>query len=511
MATLQGFKASRLQGFKASRLHCSREFRAFALIAVTSLSLAACGSGGGESTDPTRKSRLDQREKELEVREQTVSRKEKEQKNKDEQQTVKERELNNKEKELNNRPPRVVTRMVTVPRPAPPRPVGVPFAELNDAEKTLAYAAIQKTYFGMDISPIDLQGRDSDDTTTRNGRIDNMALQITAWEDRHFTHEGEGGTTSSAGDLTKVVVVTPKGSTGNIDYTFDLWNTGTLTGNSIYNINYGDYADYDVSLTTALAKRGDEYKIFSIGENDYTTTNMTESIGSKFEDSYQYNFFKDYQVLKAKVDTDKDNQKDSTLYAELWTDYSGSNADDYFVGGVWLLMPDDMSQAARFGGFVRGDDPIFLTRTVAPYTGTATYKGSLAGLHTSSKNDMPKISRLLGKVTLDVDFGDATKYGTIAGRGYDLKLDGTPVTGEILININGDRVDKTGATGYSPKTKREDPNVGNINGVNYKGAASVMFHTLNDDETNPAALVGTVGGRGGGNSFVATFGAREAE
>ena len=368
---------------------------------------------------------------------------------------------------------------------APP----VPFAELNSAAKTLAYAAIQKTYFGMDISPIDLQG-------LKDGvRADKMALQMTAWEDRHFTHDGEGSIDSSTGDLTKVVVVTPKGSTGNIDYTFDLWNTGTLIGNSIYNIDYGDYADYDVSLNSALANRVDEYKIFSIGENDYTTTSMTETIGSKFEDSYQYNLFKDYQVLKAKVDTDKDNQKDSTLYAELWTDYSGSNADDYFVGGVWLLMPDDMSQAARFGGFVRGNDPIFLTRTVAPYTGEATYKGSLAGIHTSSKNDIPKISRLLGKVTLDVDFGTTSTYGRIKGRGYDLKLDGTPVTGEILININGDRVDKPGATGFSPKTKREDPNVGNINGVNYRGAASVMFHTLNSEKTNPAALVGTVGGR----------------
>ena len=464
------FPSSRLPVFPSSRLPVFPSSRLPVLLAAASLALAACGSGG-DSTVATPVPPVEP----------------------------------DRETDCNQMPKPAGCPPDTEREQDEPKAPPVPFAGLNSAAKIRAYGAIQKTYFGMDISPIDLQGR-------KDGvRADKMALQVTKWEDRHFQHDGEGSITSSTGDWTKVVVVTPKGSAGNIDYTFDLWNTGTLTGNSIYNINYGDYADYDVSLTTALADRGDDFKIFSIGKNDYTAVNITENINLAFEKSYQYNVMKDYQVLSAEVDTDKDKAKDSTLYAELWTDYPGNNTNDYLVGGIWLLMPEDMSQDWRFGGFVRGHDPIFLTSTVAPYTGEATYKGSLAGIHTSSKNDIPKISRLLGKVTLDVDFGTTSTYGRIKGRGYDLKLDGTPVTGEILININGDRVDKPGATGFSPKTKREDPNVGNINGINYKGATSVMFHTLNSEKTNPAALVGTVGGRGGGNSFVATFGAREVK
>ena len=75
-------------------LHASRftkGFRSAALIGVASLSLAACG--GGESTDPARKSLLDQREKEITAREVAV-------KTKDTQQTAKEAELNERQAAL---------------------------------------------------------------------------------------------------------------------------------------------------------------------------------------------------------------------------------------------------------------------------------------------------------------------------------------------------------------------------------------------------------------------------
>ena len=348
---------------------------------------------------------------------------------------------------------------------APP----VPFAGLNSAEKILAYTAIQKTYMAIDSPPIDLQGDYKGKAGTEDDvpLADKMALQMTAWEDRHLQPEltGSPEITSSTGDWTKVVVVEPGGSTGNIDYEFALWNTGTLTGNSIYHIGFRNQEQYNTSLTTALADRGEEgNQIFSI-------------------------------------------KKDSTLYAELWTDYSGSNTSDYLVGGIWLLMPEDRSQDWRFGGFVRGNDPnpFFPSSNLQLYTGKATYKGSLAGIHTSWEDDTPKISRLLGKVTLDADFGTTSTYGRIEGRGYDLKLDGTPARDEILIKIDMD------GSGWSALTKRGDPDVGNINGINYKGAAAAMLHTLNSEQTKPATVVGTVGGRGGGNSFVASFGAREVK
>ena len=207
---------------------------------------------------------------------------------------------------------------------------------------------------------------------------------------------------------------------------------------------------------------------------------------------------KDYQVLSAKVDTDKDNTKDSTLHAELWTDYSSDTENDYLVGGFWLLVPNDMSKDYRFGGFVRGEDPLTTTQ-IRPFTGKASYKGSLVGIHTSSEDDIPKISRLLGKVTIDVDFATTSKRGSIKGRAHDLKLDSTPVGGEILINIDMDEPGKIGT-----KTTQRNLDVGNINGINYKGGAAAVFQR--EEDMKPAAIVGTVGGRGGGNSFTASFG-----
>ena len=392
-----------------------------------------------------------------------------------------------------------------MPRPAgcpEPEPVvPMPFAGLSIGAKALAYSAIQKAYFGIDSSPIGLHG-EKDGT-----RVDKDALQITAWKDADADDTNFG-----RGMLTKVVKVTPSGSTGNIDYMFDLWTPGVLGGNSIYHANYPDIENIGTSSTQPLEvqKRipGVAYKplpgmdkIFSIGKGDYTTTN----IDLVFDESYQYNVIKDYQVLSAEVDTDKDNTKDSTLHAELWTDYSSDTTSDYLVGGFWLLVPKDMSKDYSFGGFMRGDNSI-KNDDMKTFTGKANYKGSLVGIHTSQEDDMPKISRLLGKVTIDVDFATTSKFGLIEGKAHDLKLDGTPVGGEILMNIDGDEEGKRG-----PKTSQRNLKVGNINGINYEGAAMAVFHNLNTEKMKPAAIVGTVGGRGGGNSFVATFGARKVE
>ena len=307
----------------------------------------------------------------------------------------------------------------------------MPFAGLSSSAKALAYSAIQKAYFGIDSTPIDLQGNDN------NEYLDNMALQITAWKDIAATDEGTFG----RGMLTKVVKVTPSGSVGDIDYVFNLWTTGVLVGNSIYRVDYPDDQQIDTSLTELLVDDSSfgAAEVFSIEEDDYTAKN----INLRFDESYQYNVMKDYQVLSAEVDTDKDNTKDSTLHAELWTDYSGDTTSDYLVGGFWLLVPKDMTKDYSFGGFVRGEaDPVFPSSKIKPSIGGATYKGSLAGIHTSSEDGMSKISRLLGKVTIDADFGTTSTYGRIEGSAYDLKLDGTPVGGEILINIDMDSGDR---------------------------------------------------------------------
>ena len=81
-----------------------------------------------------------------------------------------------------------------------------------------------------------------------------------------------------------------------------------------------------------------EDNIFSLEDNNaYTSVKGIESIATQLGEDWDYSIL----ILKASVPSVKDGDKDSTLYAELWTDLSSSGVSDtnYMVGGWWLLAP----------------------------------------------------------------------------------------------------------------------------------------------------------------------------
>ena len=216
----------------------------------------------------------------------------------------------------------------------------------------------------------------------------------------------------------------------------------------------------------------------------------------------------DYFTLGASVPSVDSGDKDSTLQTEIWTDYAGAGDSDYMVGGWWLLRSADLAGDYRFGAFTHGSNlyPRSGTGPVkAAVTGEATYKGPAAGLHTSSENGMVSIQRLLGKVTLDADFGTTAARGTIKGKIDNLTLDGNSVNGQLLLpsatfhNVNWH---------IRPVLTR---NLGNINGINYNGDWAGTFQGDSSGNDQPTGIVGVVGGSGGGNSFVASFGAKRVE
>ena len=420
----------------------------------------------------------------------------------------------------------------------------MPFASLRSFETGLAVAAIRNAHFGIVDVPIQLRGRDSNNIWSDKG-----SLQITAWKDKPLgtlndvsNSRVNGGDNIGGGQWTKLVKVTPMGTTEDIDYKIEFWLSGTVSGNSIYQINFPDTAlKYElVAKTLPLADKplsNQEYDAVRFLTVQGDNWKSSEKIDLGFDESYKYNAIKNYQVMTADFDIDKDETSNAstlprnvwdspvytgsakiahllkprtaTLHSEIWTDYSSDNTNDYMVGGVWLLVPTDIRdiEAYDFGGFARGENPL-KRNAIDEIEGTATYKGSAAGLHTSLEGDRVKISRLLGKVTLIANFLDGTKYGTVDGNVYDLMLDGKEVSGSFTLSRDMDLPNYVVQNPYN-----KDLNIGNINGVNYTGAWYAVFQIPGATDADiPGGVVGTIGGTGtNGNTVVATFGAYKVE
>ena len=392
----------------------------------------------------------------------------------------------------------------TDPEPTPDPPAGppMPLADLSPSAQGSAAVAIGKPLEGVPFV-FHLSGSSSSD---------NREIHYTSLVNRK---EDVGGITTDDLNLryndTKVPKVVPSVSSGDVSYMFDMF----------YKPRNGVWSYAYAQIHQALR---DEDKIFSLEDNEaYTEVKGIETIAAQFGEDWNYS------ILKADVPNMKGGEKDATLYAEVWTDLSGSSSSDYMVGGWWLLVPNNLVGDYRYGVFARGEQ--YFTKGasggssafVLPLTGTATYKGAAAGLHTSSGDNIVKVSRLLGKVTIDVDFEGTGDRGNLKGKIHDLTLDGNGATGEIIFNTSGDNLGhnildspagvSTAPGGREAYNKLFD--IGNINGVNYKGRFVGVFTGArsSDNTKQPSGITGVIGGTATDNSglFTASFGAKKVE
>ena len=306
--------------------------------------------------------------------------------------------------------------------------------------------------------------------------------------------------------------VTPSMSAGEINYTLGFYNIDSVWLHD---------ASGDVPFQSRLGLADSQPDVFinSVDKDDYITRS---DIDLGFGDGW------DSQNIKARAKTKTsakinpyvvsstplaDYTIDATLYTEIWSDYSSTNTTDYLLGGVWLLIPDKIEDFAdtRMGTF--GQISKNFGKVQDATTGTATYNGSMAGLHmTENEKAVPTIKRLSGDVSLTANFGTASEKGSIQGSVTNLKLDGESVTGSFSLSKAALEPYKSFRPSYASKNA---VGLGNINGVNYLGHWAGLFH--GDPNTantaHPTGVVGTVGGKAATtkSSFVASFGAKKVE
>ena len=207
--------------------------------------------------------------------------------------------------------------------------------------------------------------------------------------------------------------------------------------------------------------------------------------------------------------------------------------------GVWLtetVVADDTNTYA-FGAFAEGGDAVENDDNIETVTGTATYEGSAAGVHSSAS----EVEFFSAMATLKADFGNGTANGAITGEIHNIVSGGVPLGGgdqnKIFLFLSDQDADSPeannidadgsfdGRTRMGSGTLGDDgeydyPYNGTWGGNFYNAVADDDTTTdVDESETAPGSVAGTFGvGRGDNDmttmvdeteSYVGAFGAHD--
>ena len=208
-----------------------------------------------------------------------------------------------------------------------------------------------------------------------------------------------------------------------------------------------------------------------------------------------------------------DENAEGKFYAEIWDNY-GVSKTDYMVGGVWLLMPEDGgTDMTRFAAFAQTNSSYGKTSVSnggvnRNAEGKATYNGLAAGFYV---DDMNKVHRLLGKVTMNADFGTSSDLATVGGSINGITLNGEGGKG-ILFLLPQTLLDSPVQVISAPSTSKDATVAGSINGVAMTGDWSGIFTGPATVTSNPlpTGVIGTASGYSADekHTFAVSFGAK---
>ena len=426
-------------------------FRSVALLAVASLTLAACGSGGsGESSAD--KAAREKREADIAAREAAVKKKE--------EQLAAERDADLK------------TREATVSA----REAAVSAKEKQQAVTASQQAAKAKQQADKEkeLQPSQFAGFNYLENVQLSTRINeavfNESEQYILGTTTDVAKVAHHATSIHSGGV-KFINLTPEIDGSNIDYTLKVHRSGSSTKNSGF-------------------QPADSNKEFEITKTDYTAANLNLGLGNRFT----------AKTIKADVDDYSNAREDGKFYAEIATDFATGNTTDYSSWGFWFKVPKQTGNSKFYdlAAFARPNTPHGLPTTT---TGTATYTGGLLGLHTLEKNGKIELKRLTGVASITANFGTTSDFGSLEATFNGFKLDGQSVTGKITFS---DTLPSTVSSWYF----RRGSATATIDGVAYD-RNSYTLGFAGPSGAQPTGIIGTLKGgstsSNGNRGFVAAF------
>ena len=276
----------------------------------------------------------------------------------------------------------------------------------------------------------------------------------------------------------------------------------------------------DTHVNTARSSSGTVTslaKLSSTGNNAYMeigTLDLKAHLGLEADDMMFDKW--SYKILSGNSKLlPSDENAEGKFYAEVWDNY-GVSKSDYMVGGVWLLMPEGGGgkDRTRFAAFAQTNSAyakVIGSGLARNIEGKATYNGLAAGFYV---DDMDQVHRLLGKVTMNADFGTGGDDGTagqIKGSITGITLNGEGDKGGLVLLPQD--LQSGQQTISAPRTSKAATVAGTINGVAMTGDWSAIFTgpaSPSPNTVKPTGVIGTASGYSADekHTFAVSFGAK---
>ena len=291
--------------------------------------------------------------------------------------------------------------------------------------------------------------------------------------------------------------------------------------NKLTRLSHSDVGDghrnaiFTTNINTAFSQGGTVTslaKLSSTGNNAYTeidTLTLKAHLGLEADDMMFDKW--SYKILSGKSKILPSGEtEDGRFYAEVWDNY-GVDSKDYMVGGAWLLMPEGGGRnMTRFAAFAQTNSAYAKTLENGiefAVEGKATYNGLAAGFYV---DNLDQVHRLLGKVTMNADFGSALEAGKLGGSINGITLNGEGNKGSLVLlpqAIQGDAQIIS-----APRTNKDATVAGSINSVAMTGDWSALFTgpASPADDAKPTGVIGTASGYSADekHTFAVSFGAK---
>ena len=191
-----------------------------------------------------------------------------------------------------------------------------------------------------------------------------------------------------------------------------------------------------------------------------------------------------------------------TVSVIAYSDITGGSDTDYLAGGIWLYVPDDVTDAGSYaaGAFADGSDP-FRQENILALQGTATYEGYAVGTYALQSGASPDMDVFDAAVSLTADFGAENGLGTVSGSITNVEVDGESL--DATLNLG------TAAIGSTDSGFFEGQATGTANGLALEGKWGGRFFGNGAAADTPGSVAGTFGGHSTDNvaNFVGVFGA----